>query len=38
MLIFEPSKRISARAAHAHPFFDDMPPDPNVPAEAEPMR
>ena len=40
MLVFEPSKRISARVAHAHPFFDDLPPDPNAPAEgaAEPMR
>jgi hypothetical protein len=34
MLVFEPSKRISARVAHAHPFFDDLPPDPNAPAEA----
>jgi hypothetical protein len=39
MLVYEPSKRISARVAHAHPFFDDLPPDPNAPAEApEPMR
>jgi hypothetical protein len=34
MLVFEPSKRISARVAHSHPFFDDLPPDPNAPAEA----
>ena len=26
MLIFEPAKRISARAALSHPYFDDCPP------------
>jgi hypothetical protein len=25
MLVFEPNKRISARNAVNHPFFDDLP-------------
>ncbi len=43
MLVYEPSKRVSARVALSHPFFDDQAPGgdeppPGVSSGASPMQ